>query len=229
MRNPFRSEQSAFRLVWLTIGYFVLIVIGAAIDRWVGLAVFVIETAAIAWWFTRRGEPEPPVKQAPGTHSPGERRVLVIANETVAGDELLEAIRALAAKAPTRVLVVCPALNSPVRHWVSDEDAAREAAAGRLEASLAAMRAAGIDATGEIGDGDPLQAIADALRTFAPDELVISTHPAGRSHWLERGVVEGAHERFALPVRHVVVDVEAAGLSPVAAGGDVSSTPGPPA
>ena len=72
------------------------------------------------------------------------------------------------------------------------------------------MRAAGIDARGEIGDGDPLQAIEDALRTFAPDELVISTHPAGRSHWLERDVVGGARERFALPVRHVVVDLERA-------------------
>ena len=58
------------------------------------------------------------------------------------------------------------------------------------------MRAAGIDARGEVGDGDPLQAIEDALRTFAPDELVISTHPEGRSNWLERGVVERARERF---------------------------------
>jgi hypothetical protein len=64
-------------------------------------------------------------------------------------------------------------------------------------------------ADGEIGDGDPLQAIDDALRTFAPDELIISTHPEGRSHWLERGVVSGARERFALPVTHVVVDLEA--------------------
>ena len=52
------------------------------------------------------------------------------------------------------------------------------------------MRAAGLDARGEVGDGDPLQAIEDALRTFAPDELVISTHPEGRSNWLERDVVE---------------------------------------
>ena len=92
----------------------------------------------------------------------------------------------------TNVLVVCPALNSPLRHWVSDEDGARAAASERLEASLAAMRGAGIEARGEIGDGDPLQAIEDALRTFAPDELVISTHPEGRSNWLERGVVDPA-------------------------------------
>jgi GABA permease len=107
------------------------------------------------------------------------------------------------------VLVVCPALNSPLRHWVSDEDAARAAAQRRLDESLASMRAAGLDATGEIGDGDPIQAIEDALRTFRPDELIVSTHPAGRSHWLERGVVEKARERFDLPLAHVVVDLEA--------------------
>ena len=65
-------------------------------------------------------------------------------------------------------------------------------------------------ARGEVGDGDPLQAIEDALRTFAPDEIVISTHPAGRSHWLERGVVDGARERYDIPVVHVVVDLAAA-------------------
>ena len=70
---------------------------------------------------------------------------------------------------------------------------------------------AGLRARGEVGDGEPLQAIDDALRTFAPDELVISTHPEGRSHWLERNVVEEARARFDLPVTHVVVDLAAAG------------------
>ena len=85
--------------------------------------------------------------------------------------------------------VVCPALNAPLRHWVSDEDGAREAAQERLDASLARLADAGVEARGEVGDGDPLQAIEDALRTFGADEVIISTHPEGRSHWLERGVV----------------------------------------
>jgi hypothetical protein len=210
MRNPFRTEEAAFRFVWLTIGYCGLIVIGTfAFSKWVGLGVFVVETAAIAWWSFTRDRPEQPILQAPASHAPGERRILVVANETVGGAPLLNMIRQRSEGVNEHVLVVVPALNSPLKHWVSDDDGAREAAQQRLEASLAAMRDAGIDARGEVGDGDPLQAIEDALRTFAPDELVISTHPEGKSNWLERGVVDAARERFALPVTHVVVDLAA--------------------
>jgi nucleotide-binding universal stress UspA family protein len=207
MRNPFRSEADAFRFVWLTIGYFALIFIGSLISLWVGIAVFIAVTAVAFRWFFRRTPSEAPVMQTPAASPPGEYRILVVANETVGGPELLSEIRERSRGNSARVLVVCPALNSPLRHWVSDEDDARASAQERLDESLASMRAAGLDATGEIGDGDPIQAIEDAVRTFQPDELIISTHPAGRSHWLERGVVEKARERFNLPVTHVVVDL----------------------
>jgi hypothetical protein len=68
-----------------------------------------------------------------------------------------------------------------------------------------------VDAKGEIGDAEPLQAMEDALRLFGADEIIISTHPEGRSHWLEKGIVEGARERFAVPITHVVVDLQAEG------------------
>lgn len=214
MRNPFKTEADAFRFVWLTIAYFVVIVAGAAINTWLGVAVFVLETAGLAWWLITRGKREEPIREAPPAHPAGERRLLVVANETVCGPELLAELHRHAQGSPTRVLVVSPALNTPLKHWVSDEDGARSAAAERLEASLVAMRAAGIEARGEIGDGDPLQAIADALATFAPDEVIISTHPEGRSNWLERDVVAGARARFALPVTHVVVDLRVTADSP---------------
>ena len=216
MRNPFKTEAEAFRFVWLTIAYCAVIVFAAWVNTWLGIAVFIAETAVLVWWLFRGSRKEPPARQAPAQHPPGEKRLLVIANETVGGRELLEELRRRSQGRRTEVLVVTPALNSPLRHWVSDEDGARAAAAGRLEDSLAAMRAAGIEARGEVGDGDPLQAIEDALRTFAPDELVISTHPEGRSNWLERGVVTGARDRFELPVTHVVVDLgdDRAGVAP---------------
>jgi hypothetical protein len=218
MRNPFRSEEAAFRFLGLTIVYFGLIAIGSLINTWVGLAVFMLETGLlVGWWLSTRREQTAPEKQAPPPHPPGEKRLLVIANETVGGRGLLAELKRHARGGKTEVLVVTPALNSPLKHWVSDEDGARAAAADRLEASLEAMRAAGMDARGEVGDSDPVQAIADAIRTFAPDEVVISTHPEGRSNWLERGVVENARERFDLPVTHVVTDLEAEGQDQAAA------------
>jgi hypothetical protein len=72
------------------------------------------------------------------------------------------------------------------------------------------MSSAGIVARGQVGDHhDPNVAIEDALREFAADEVVISTHPPERSKWLERGVVERAERDVPLPVTHVIVDLEA--------------------
>jgi hypothetical protein len=138
-----------------------------------------------------------------------ERRILVIANETVGGERLREEIRSRSEGFDEQVFVVCPALNSPLRHWASDEDAARVQAQQRLNTSLSRLREAGVDAKGEIGDAEPLQAMEDALRLFGADEIIISTHPEGRSHWLEKGIVDAARERFAVPITHVVTDLSA--------------------
>jgi hypothetical protein len=208
-RNPFRSEAEAYRFLLLTVGYFALIVAAAAIATWVGLVVFVALTAAAIWFWMRSRSNEPVMKASVRQVGHDERRILVIANETVGGDELLSILRTKAEGVAERILVVSPALNSQVRHWASDEDGARAAAQERLDASLAQLRLDGIQAEGAVGDGDPLQAIEDALRTFGADEIVISTHPEGRSHWLERNVVGAARDRFDVPITHVVVDLDA--------------------
>jgi hypothetical protein len=208
--NPLRSEGDAFRFLLGAVVYFAAIAIAGVINAWAGLVVFIVLTVGVAWWWWSHRPPAPPVQAAPVPHGPeGERRILVVANETVEGRPLLEQVKQLASDANARVLVVSPALNSPLRHLVSDEDAARAAARERLDRSLAALERNGVSAEGEVGDGDPLQAIEDALRTFGADEIVISTHPEGRSNWLERGVVENARERFAVTIHHVVVDLEA--------------------
>jgi hypothetical protein len=208
VRNPFRNEADAFRLVLLTIGYFALIVVAAAINTWLGVAVFVLLTV-IAIGAVIHARREPPGHAEIRPHAPGERRILVIANETVGGEPLRDLIHSRSQGVEERVRVVCPALMSPVRYFASDEDAPRAAAHERLERSLARLRELGITAEGEVGDADPLQAIEDGLRTFGADEVVISTHPEGRSVWLERGVVRAARERFDVPITHVVVDLEA--------------------
>jgi Ca2+/Na+ antiporter len=209
MANPLRSEAEAFRFLLGAVVYFAAIAIAGVINTWAGIVVFVVLTAGVLWWWYRSRQPVVPQQVAPAARSaPGERRILVVANETVGGSELLDRIRGLGEGARANVFVVSPALNTPLRHLASDEDPARVQAQERLDRSLARLAREGIDARGEVGDGDPLQAIEDALRTFGADEIVISTHPEGRSNWLERGVVTGARERFAVPIHHVVVDLE---------------------
>jgi hypothetical protein len=132
------------------------------------------------------------------------KRILVVANETVEGALLHQTVRARG-KGTAEVHVVSPALNSRLRHWISDVDKARHAAEDRLARCLGRLRGAGLDARGSVGDSDPLLAIADVLHFFPADEIVIATHPEERSNWLERDLVERARSRYALPIVHVVV------------------------
>ncbi|HEX4735203.1 MAG TPA: hypothetical protein VH247_12370 [Thermoleophilaceae bacterium] len=136
----------------------------------------------------------------------GRFRILAIANETVESEALHQLIVDQAGDMPTDVLVVAPALNSRLRHWLSDEDGAREAAEERLARSIERLGFDGIPAYGWVGGADPLEAIADALAVFDADQLIISTHPEARSNWLARDVVRRAEERFGLPTAHVVVE-----------------------
>jgi nucleotide-binding universal stress UspA family protein len=211
MKNPFRSEAEAFKFVLGTAVYFAAIAIAAAAGGfWWGLAVFVVLTILAGIWFFRRELHErPPVSVPARRRGEDERRILVVANETVAGAALREEIESAVEGVQANVLVVTPALNSKLRHWASDEDQARAAAEARLGRSIAELERLGIPARGEVGDADPVQAIEDALRTFGADLIIISTHPEGRSNWLERGVVTSARKRFTVPITHVVVDLEA--------------------
>jgi nucleotide-binding universal stress UspA family protein len=212
MKNPFRTEAEAFSFV-IVIGLLFGAVVLAAVlgGRWVGLGVFLALGLGISLGIYMKSEPKVPEPAVWDRHrsAPGERkRILVVANETVAGRALRGEIVRRTQEADADVLVVSPALNSPLRYWTSDEDGARANAQARLETSLAALAEEGVEAHGEVGDADPLQAIEDALRTFGADEIIISTHPPGRSNWLEKEVIAHARERFDLPITHVIVDLE---------------------
>lgn len=210
MRNPLRDEAAAFQVVLAVLGGAVLVVVAAWISTWLGVIVFGA-LLGLALWAIRGGLRDRPRPAHVATEGDPTHRILVIANETVGGDELLALLGRKAAGMREEVLLVCPALNSRVRTWTSDEDRARAAAQARLDASLAQLAGAGVMARGEIGDGDPLQALEDALREFPADEIVVSTHPPGRSHWLEQGVVEHARQRYDVPITHVVVDLQSPG------------------
>ena len=138
------------------------------------------------------------------------RHVLVIANETVAGQSLIEALERRSAEGELLVTVICP-VNQPREGYVVYEDTRRASAGRRLDRTLEALRSEGIKATGYVVDADPVAAVRDALVQLEPrpDEIVVSTHPRQRSGWLRRDVVERIRRAAeGLPVEHVVVDLE---------------------
>jgi GABA permease len=133
--------------------------------------------------------------------------LLIVANETVEGSALVDTVRDIALSQDAEVLVVAPALNTRLRHYMSDTDRAYRAAEDRLAGCLARLRAAGVRATGEVGDADPMLAIEDAMASFPAGEIIIGTHPEARSNWLAHDLVARTCARFGLPVAHVVVDL----------------------
>lgn len=135
------------------------------------------------------------------------RHVLVLANETVAGRRLLDALQRRAEAGPIRVTVICPQ-NEPRAGFVVYERSRASAADRRLRRTLDLLHEAGIAARGAVVDPDPLQALRDAVHQYHPDEVIISTHPESRSGWLRKNLVERAQKVAGVPVEHVVVDLE---------------------
>jgi hypothetical protein len=132
-------------------------------------------------------------------------RILALVSEPVSGEALEQVIGPERTQA-AEVLVVAPALNTRTRFMFSDTDEAIGRAEEVQEETVERMVEQGVDAAGDTGESDPLQAIEDALQTFEADEIVLFTHPEGRRNWLEEGIVEEAEGRFDRPVRHLVVE-----------------------
>jgi hypothetical protein len=136
------------------------------------------------------------------------REILAVANETVAGRSLLEALKRHAAEGPVRVTVLAP-INHPREGYVVYEDTRRAAAGRRLDKTLELLREAGIAAHGLVVDADPVSAVKDAIAQLEPDAIVVSTHPETKSGWLRRNVVDRIRSAAgAIPVEHVVADME---------------------
>jgi hypothetical protein len=140
------------------------------------------------------------------------KEVLVIANRTLGGVKLLEAVRERAASGDVRFRLVVPQ-TKPSAGLVIYDEAVRESAQVRVDLALSAVAAEGIEATGEVGDPDPFMATMDAVAVHRPDEIFLSTHPAQHSGWLRRDLIERIQNATGLPVRHIVVDLEHEGLS----------------
>src|SRR5918992_125857 len=167
------------------------------------------------------------------------KRILVVANETVAGKPLIDAVRARAGGDEVHVHVICPQ-NQPKHGYVIYDSMVREAAENRLRMTLALLHEAGIEARGEEnGQGaerlaqtlkeledagleavgqlvhpDPYTAIQNALQFYAPDDIVISTFPETRSGWLRGDLVGRVEASTNKPVEHVVAETQVGDKSP---------------
>jgi phosphopantetheine adenylyltransferase len=133
--------------------------------------------------------------------------VLVVANETLVGDELVDSLRSRAERGPVRVAVVAP-VNPPREGYVVYRDSRRASASRRLDRVLAWLRLAGIPAHGAVYDDDPLTAVRDVLASEDVDEIVVCTHPETKSGWLRKNLVEEIRKVAGdRPVEHIVSDV----------------------
>jgi len=139
------------------------------------------------------------------------REVLVVANRTLGGAKLLDAVRARASSGDVRFRLVVPQ-SKPSAGLVIYDEAVRESAQVRVDLAIAAVSAEGIDGSGEVGDPDPFLATMDAVAHHRPDEIIVSTYPATHSGWLRRDLIERIRNASGLPVEHIIADPEQEGL-----------------
>src|SRR5947209_1490257 len=138
------------------------------------------------------------------------RTILVVANETLGGHELIQAVQQRAADDVRFVL--CVPQNRPRAGLVIYDDAVFDAAQARVDLALEVIRDMGIRAIGEVGDPDAYTATIDAVREYHPEEVIVSTYPETRSGWLRRDLIERVGDATALPVTHIVNDIDSQGM-----------------
>lgn len=136
----------------------------------------------------------------------GGKRALVVANEEISGKRLVGSVLDRLGQGVEEVFVVSPALaDSALDHIMGDIDAAIPPARERLEGTLHAFSEAGVEARGEVGDSDPIQAISDEIVKFEPDQILVVAHRDQEGAFAEKGLLEQAERDFDLPVLELVV------------------------
>jgi hypothetical protein len=139
------------------------------------------------------------------------KHILVVANQTIGGANLLDLVRQRAKEPETSFTLVVP-MTKPKSGYIIYDDVVRDAAQVRLDLALSYLRGEDIVASGELGDEDPYTATLDAIHEYQPDEVVISTLPQASSGWLRRDLIERIQDATGVPVTHVVSDIDSEGL-----------------
>jgi hypothetical protein len=139
------------------------------------------------------------------------RTILAVANETIGGQSLIDAVLEKASGGDTRV-VICVPRTRPRHGNIIYDQAVYDAAQTRIDLARGFLRQQGIDAIGDVGDPDPYSATMDAVAEWAPDEIIISTLPVQASGWLRHDLIERIEGASGLPVTHVITDLDEEGL-----------------
>ena len=220
MRNPIRSESDAFHLAIGGAGLTgAALTIGASFGAIAGAALFAAGLIGAVVWELSGDDPDRrrPLREAAaeGRRAPSSARwrVLVVANRTLAGDELARKLRRRGADG-CELRIVAPIVVSRAHYLASDVDSELEEARERLAAALAWAQAEGFHASGTVGDPNAaLDAIEDELRRVPADEVLICTYPPGASNWLETGIVKRLRDELDICITHVIVGSGAASLT----------------
>lgn len=139
------------------------------------------------------------------------RHLLVVANETVTGSGLIDAVKRKAGEQDVELVTVLAPVSTPHAGYVVYEDTRRASAGRRLDRTLSMLREAGIPAHGLVLESDPESAVRDAFGMLdpPPTDVIVSTHPLQKSGWLRKNVVDRIKKAAGgVPVEHVVVDMD---------------------
>src|SRR3954449_690325 len=135
------------------------------------------------------------------------RTILAVANQTIGGQAMIDAVLEKAGDGESRV-IICVPRSTPTHGNIIYDDAVYDAAQVRIDLARGFLRQRGIDAVGDVGDPDPYTATMDAVAEWQPDEIIVSTLPAQASGWLRRDLVERIQDATRIPVHHVVTDLD---------------------
>ena len=204
-------EFAAIPIVLVGIGltFLIMYAANAGAVAWVALGIALLVALVGATVVFMRQPRGPRLEEAPpaSARDAGRQRVLLVVDAACSQQDLAEF--ASAAGNP-EFFVVAPAVSSRVARWTGDERSYAHAQE-QLDATLQALSDLGFQAAGHVGPHDPLQAADDALREYPAGEVVFVLHGSNETDWLERGVVDEARRRYAVPVRELV---RAAGFIP---------------
>jgi plastocyanin len=220
VRSPFSSEPEAFHSVIVLALVLIAVVLAATLGpTWLAVTVLVVAVGVLAF---RMGQVhmrklqrrDVPLKMAPPHMGPAtERRVLVVANDTLDEDALISEVERLASTPTTRVFLLVPALISTGARITGGVDGVLDQARTRLKCALDRVGHHDI-VGGEFSQADPLEAVQDTFATFAPDEVIVATRWERTAGGLEPELAGLVRERFAVPVRHLVFEPGAAAKEP---------------